>query len=602
VKFRVLGPLEVAGDDQPIRLGGPRQRAVLAALLLRANEIADVRYLVSTAWARPPVAPEANVRTYIARLRRELGPAAGERLATGDGGYRLAVEAGELDLAEFVTAAEESEQAQRRGELATAAEHLGRALRLWRGRLLSGQTLSPVLAAEASRLDDLRLSVAARYARVRVELGEPDAAAGDLRGLLAEHPLREELWAQLIHALHRAGRRAEALDAFTRARAALVEELGVEPGPALQRAQQELLTEPAIVPALDCVASPKQLPRDIAEFTGRHAELRRLRSLADGFITGTAMPVCVIQGMAGVGKTRLAVRAAHELVRSGRFDELQLWADLRGFHRRQPPADPGVVLEQFLRALGIPKALMPSDLEARAALYRDRLAGRRALVVLDNAVAEEQVRPLLPGSPGCCVLITSRRHLSRLDGSDRLPLDLLSQRESTSLLATICDDARVAAEPRAADRLVELCGRLPFAIATVARRLRNHPLWTLGDMVNQLSGARPLLTRLSGGRDDLTGVFEPSYRALSPAQQRVFRLLGLHPGADLTVESAAALSLTRLPEVEAHLEALHDAHLVRQVGGDRYRFHTLVREYARHRAYTDETPESRREALRRALR
>jgi DNA-binding SARP family transcriptional activator/tetratricopeptide (TPR) repeat protein len=553
---------------------------------------------VAVAWDRPPVAPESNLRTYIARIRRALGPTDGTRLITGAGGYRLTVRPGELDLDTFLHAVRQGERAEVGGELSAAAEHLGRAARLWRGRPLAGQALSPVLQAEVTRLEEIRLGAAERYARVRVELGEHDAAAADLRALLVDHPFREELWAQLMFALHRGGRRAEALAAFAGARHILVAELGIEPGPKLRQMHREVLAEPIIESTVaDGFAEPRQLPMDIAEFTGRQAELGRLHAIASNSCAGTAVPVCVIQGMAGIGKTRLAIHAAHELIGSGRFDQVQLWTDLRGFDPRHPPADPAAVLERFLHALGVPSSRIPSDIDARAALYRDRLSGKRALVLLDNAAGEDQIHPLLPGSPGCFALITSRRHLSKLDGAHLLSLDLLSRQEATSLLASICDDGRIAAEPAAVTQLAEeLCGRLPIAVVLAARKLRNHPLWTVSDLVQRMTGMRP-----SAGTDDLTRVFDLSYHALTSAQQRVFRLLALHPGEDLTAELAAALGLITLHEAETLLEGLLDAHLLQQVTTNRYRFHDLIREYARHRVHTDDTAEDRLAALSRML-
>ncbi|MGK5544802.1 ATP-binding protein [Streptomyces sp. URMC 127] len=354
-----------------------------------------------------------------------------------------------------------------------------------------------------------------------------------------------------------------------------------------------------------------QLPMDIMEFTGREAELAELVEAAgtaeacevpsDRAPAATAPAVVVVEGMAGVGKTRLAVHAAHRLVARGLFPDAQLWTDLRGFSPDGEPADPSAVLEEFLRLLGVPGERMPEDVQARAALYRDRLAGRRALVVLDNAAHEEQVRPLLPGSATCLVLVTSRRPLAGLEGARPLRLAAFAPYESLGLLTRLVGRERVAAEPGASARLAELCGHLPIAVALAARRLQTRPAWPVAGLAERLESAPRRLSQLAAGTSAVEAVFDLSYRALPAVRQRFFRLLALHPGPDVTAYSAAALTGTTAELARDVLEALLDEHLLQQHTADRYRFHDLVRLYAGERARAEDGEEQCSAAVQRLL-
>ncbi|HEU5473683.1 MAG TPA: BTAD domain-containing putative transcriptional regulator [Actinophytocola sp.] len=591
MEFRLLGLLETRHAGIPLPLGGQRQRSVLAALLLRANSLASTSYLTQAVWETPPVAPDSNLRTYVAGLRRMFAAIGEDRIRTRPGGYVLTVRSGELDLDSFRELADKGTNACDHRDFATATACFDQALRLWRGRPLSDLSPGPVLEAEITRLADLRVSIAERRGQAQLEVGQAEEAVGATRALLAEHPLREELWTLLMLALHRAGRRAEALATFARARHMLVTELGIEPGARLRRAHQDILGDdrhPA--PTGTTTAAWRQLPMDIAEFTGREAELRALEALADP-PSATAVPVAVIHGMAGVGKTRLAVHFAHRLAQGGRYDQVQLWADLRAFDPERAPLQPGAVLENFLGLLGVPGQQIPRELEARAAVYRSRLAGKRVLVLLDNALTAEQVQPLLPGGPGGLVLITSRRSLSGLAGAQGVPLDVLPQSDAVSLLSRVVGDHRVIDDPAAAARVTDFCGRLPIAISLVAQRLRRHPLWTTDDLATRLlrmtSRDQP-----ASGTHDLHAPFTLSYRALALAHQRTFRLLGWHPGDDFTAESAAAIASITPEDAELHLEALLDEHLVLQTTPHRYRLHDLVRSFARGLAHPQEAKEA----------
>jgi tetratricopeptide (TPR) repeat protein len=345
------------------------------------------------------------------------------------------------------------------------------------------------------------------------------------------------------------------------------------------RAAWRALHNPA--PELD---GARQLPMDIGEFTGRQAELDRIEEIV---AASPGVPVIVIEGMAGVGKTRLAVHAAHQLAASGRFDQVQLWSDLRGFDPRQRPADPGDVLESFLRLLGVPGAQISRNTAERSIRYRDLLAGRRAVVVLDNVASEEQVTPLLPGAPGCVVLITTRHRLAGLAGAHRLSLDVFSHAETTALLATIAGPERMDDEA-GVRRIAARCGHLPMLLALAARRLHARPAWRLSDLAEVLEA--------SG--DSAASSFELSYRSLDPVRQRVFRLLGLHPGRDVTAASAAALTGVGPAVASAALEALLDDHLVQQETAGRYHFHDLLRGYARELTAATDDDAERERALR----
>jgi tetratricopeptide (TPR) repeat protein/transcriptional regulator with XRE-family HTH domain len=349
------------------------------------------------------------------------------------------------------------------------------------------------------------------------------------------------------------------------------------------------------------VAARAQLPMDILEFTGREGELRQLREALSPDDGATAVAVSVITGMAGIGKTRLAVHVAHELRRWFRLDDVQLYADLRGHCPDGGPADPAVTLAAFLRLLGMPGGDLPGDVNARAALYRDRMDGKRAIVVLDDAADEQQVQPLLPGSPTCRVLVTSRRMLTGLDGVRPLTLGLFSLEEALTLLATVAGGERVLAERAAAEEILRLCGYLPLAVALAARRLQARPAWALADLAELLGVEAGRLDELAVRNRAVRTVFDLSYRQLGGERRRMFRLLGLHPGHDFTAHSAAALADLRPEQARALLESLLDEHLLDQAMCGRYRFHGLMRTYAGERAGGEEAADGGIEAVRRLL-
>ncbi|MFS8101558.1 tetratricopeptide repeat protein [Lentzea alba] len=565
VEYRVLGPLEVLLDGVPVGVPAGRCRVLLATLLLRANQFVSADEIVERLWdGSPPSIDRAGktLHMVVARLRQALGAA--NCVQTGAGGYAAVVDANQLDLLRF------------RAHL-NAGEH-AEATALWRGPVLanvSSESLHrdavPALAVE--RLTALEHRIDADLARgVAAEL------VPELRTLTTQHPLREVFWAQLMLALHRSGRQADALAAFHEVAVVLDEQLGVTPGQRLREAQQQVLAGDAPVRVAHQV--PRQLPTALPHFVGREAELTRL----DG-VLGTRQPIAVINGSGGIGKTSLAVQWAHRV--AGRFPDGQLYADLRGFDPTGAPVNPNSTARDFLLALGVPADEIPVATEAMLQSYRALLSRRRVLVLLDNVRDLAQVRPLLPGGSRSLVVITSRNRLRGLVTQNRaFPLDVLDQDESMVLFSGRVDADRVAAEPAAATRLVELCAGLPLALGVVAARatLDQHPLSML---VQELEHAALDALDTDDPLTSVRAVFSWTFGCLSPAAARLFVLLGLHPGPDVT--EAAATSLMAAPAAEA-LDELVRYSLISFDG--RYRLHDLMRSYAAeeaaHRLSADE--------------
>ncbi|MFS8103063.1 tetratricopeptide repeat protein [Lentzea alba] len=546
-----------------MRLGGPRQRALLAALAMRANETVSFEHLSEAVWESPPAAPESNIRTYVAALRKLVL----DDLVTVPGGYRLNTPVEDVDVLVFEQLCAAGDEALRQGDHRTAVTRYEEALALWRGPALEGLTIGPVLVAELTRLQERRLTVAEQHARLAIELGQGERLIGELRRLTKQFPLREQLWLQLMHALQRAGRPAEALRAFEDVRRLLADELGTDPGSDLRELHARLLRGDEPRPALNT------LPRDVADFTGRTAEIERLTRAVTG---KSAVVISAIDGMPGVGKTTLAVHLAHRL----EYPDGQLFIDLHAHTAGRAPVEPTDALDMLLRALGLEE--IPTDPDERASLWRAELSRRRLLVVLDNAVSADQVRPLLPGVPGSLVLVTSRARLVELEGTSTLTLDVLSEAEALELFATIVGDER-GTDP-AAREVVELCGRLPLAVRLAAGRLRSRPTWTTAH----------LATRLREGRlSELDAVFALSFGQLPAPHQRLFALLGLHHGTDFDVDQAAALGELEPLECDGMLEDLVDVHLLEPTTLGRYRLHDLLRQYAQSKVDASREPLTR---------
>ncbi|MGW4058385.1 BTAD domain-containing putative transcriptional regulator [Amycolatopsis sp. NPDC004747] len=564
--FGVLGPLAVEGPPGHwVALRGERQRTLLAVLLLNAGRAVPVDVLVEALWPDgPPKSATSNLHTYLSRLRERIE---GLRVEHGPPGYRLHVEPEELDLLVFRSAVAEGRRA---ADPVAAAGHYRRALALWRGPVLAGLHV-PLLDADVARLESERLAVFEDCVDAELTAGRHGELTGELQAMITEHPLRERLAAQLMIALHRAGQQGSALEVYRRLRTTLIEELGVEPGAEARRVHAAVLRGEDPVPRLPPAVWPVcQLPPDIGDFTGREAELAELTGVLGA---GTGVPVAVLSGEPGAGKSTLAVRAAHRL--RARFPDGQLYVPLAG-------RDIGEVLADLLRALGVPGPAVPDDVRARAAVFRGRLTDRRVLVVLDEAADPEHVRTLLPGTPGCAVLVTSRRRLSGLAGAHRLQLGPLSGADAAELLHRLAG-ARVERERADAERIVTACARLPLALRIAGSRLAIRPHLRLGELAGRLEDEVRRLDELTVSDLAVRSSIALSYEALRPPARRAFRLLGRCRLADLP--AWAVTTLVDAPDADEAVEELVEASLLEARGADatgegRYRMHDLVRLYA----------------------
>ncbi|MGZ3140695.1 BTAD domain-containing putative transcriptional regulator [Lentzea chajnantorensis] len=563
VEYRVLGPLEVLADGEPIAVPAGRGRVLLATLLLRANEFVSVDELVDRVWeGAPPAAERAHktLQTVVLRLRRALGAASCVR--TVSGGYRAEVAPEQLDLTRFRALVEQGE--------------FRAALGLWRGPVLAD------VASEALHREDVpplvEEHVVALERRIDEDLArDTDVLVPELRALIGKHPLRETFWAQLVLALHRSNQQAEALAVYEEVRRSLADELGVDPGQRLRDAHRQVLS--GEVPS---GGVPRQLPAGVPHFVGRERELDRLTELLR---TRPGEPVLIsaINGIGGVGKTALAVQWAHQ--QADRFPDGQLYVNLRGFDSQAEPADPMLVARDFLVALGFASHEIPTSGEPLVAAYRSALAERRMLLVLDNARDVEQVRPLLPGGAANLVVVTSRNRLAGLvarEGALPVALDVLDERQAVALLVERVGAARVEAEPDAVRRLVKRCAGLPLALSIVAARAAYGD--SLGTLADELDDERLDALDIDDPTTGVRGVFSWSLRSVSEPAARTFVLLGLHPGPDFALSAVA--SLTALPAAEARraLAELVAGSLVQVGASGRYSQHDLVRDYAAERA------------------
>jgi DNA-binding SARP family transcriptional activator len=610
--IRVLGPFEAGVREHTLAVGGSRIRTLLALLTVNAGRVTGIGTLVEALWGgdAPPDA-RRTVRTYVSRVRRVLLPLAAE-LGTGDlitthpAGYALRVPPEVVDAVRFerlVTAGREALAASRYPE---ARETLSEALALWRGDAYGEFAAVASLRSEGARLESLRLTATEDRVEAELATGASATLVEELTGLTERQPGRDRLWGQLVIALYRANRQAEALEAFSRARTQLVERFGLDPSPRLAEIHRQVLDgDPRLLgPRPAPGAGPRlpvpvrnDLPGDIGDFAGREGELARLLAAREKAPDVTV--VAAIDGMAGVGKTTLAVHAAHLLARH--YRDAQLFVDLHGHTPGQEPTPPAAVLDALLRTLDVPADRIPADLHGRAALWRAELATRSVLVVLDNAADAAQVRPLLPGSPRSLALVTSRRRLLDLDAAEVVSLDVLSEADAVVLFTGVVGRARGDAEAASVLDVVRHCGQLPLAIRLAAARLRTRQAWTVRYLARRLQHARWPLAELSAGDRGVAAAFALSYEQLDDARRRMFRLLGVHPGPDFDAPAAAALAALDLTEAERLLEGLVDDHLLQQHAPGRYRFHDLLGRHARTTALDDEPEADRRAALRRVV-
>ncbi|WP_326795094.1 winged helix-turn-helix domain-containing protein [Streptomyces sp. NBC_01808] len=652
MRYRVLGRLDVCNGTRWITLNAAKQRALLAHLLINAGRFVPADALIAELWGDDvPDSAAKSLQVYVHRLRRALGGDP-EALHTRPGGYELAVEPDGTDAARFATlaAAGRAELADRRP--AAAVETLTEALGLWRGPAFADVPATDAVRAEAARLEENRLTAWEDLADAKLAVGRHPELAAELGALLAQHPLREPLWGRLMLALHRAGRRSDALRTYARARRMLADELGVEPGAQLQEVHAAVLAggrEPAPRPAAAERPAYCQLPARIPDFVGRREQLvqvlrwlGRPEGAADREVPGfdasqvdarhPAPRTVLVTGVAGAGKSTFAVHAAH-LLRDA-FPDGQLHADLRTAAGH--PADTGDVLASLLKTLGMTGAGIPESLEERARRYRAELADRRVLVVLDNAGCERQIRPLLPGTGDSAVLVTSRAALAGLEGALRVGLGLLSDAEALELLARAAGDDRTRRDPAVAARIAAQCGNLPLALRIAGARLATRRHLSLPRLADALADERRRLDELVAGDLEVRASVTLGYAALDPAAQRAFRLLGLldvptvpgwvvaallgdAPGGaggggkagDGVRGDGAAGGDTAQGErhpadpaalAERSLDALVDNHLVEVHAAEpaaepRYRLHDLLRLYARERAHAQEPPAERAAAL-----
>ncbi|WP_431925546.1 AfsR/SARP family transcriptional regulator [Nonomuraea jabiensis] len=622
LRFAVLGPVRAWRDGQELDLGTPLQRSILGMLLLREGHAVTPNEMIDAVWGEdaPPRALGA-LRTYVSRLRTVLEPDRPARsrpeLLTSIGrGYALRLPDGSLDLVRFERGVHDSESARKGGRLREAAEGLRDALSLFEGEPLAG-TVGPYSEHQRDRLVERRISVVETLMDVDLELGNHAKVVSELIALTADHPLREKLRAQLMLAYYRCGRQGDALNVFTETREALIEELGIEPGPELAALHQRILAADPTLAAAEVPAEepaeepeqrqapqlprPAQLPAAVNDFTGRKEVAVRLRTLlsaqSSAQSSAEGVPVVAVSGIGGVGKTALAVHVAH--LAEDLFPDGQLYADLRGY--TDEATVPESALGGFLRALGIPPDIVPDGLPERAALYRSILADRRILVLLDNARDAEQVSQLLPGSPGCAAIVTSRGKLADLPSARLIDLDVMEPGEALSLFASVAGAERVSAEHGAAMDVVAACGFLPLAVRIVAARLAARPSWTVASLVPRLADEQRRLDELRVGNLAVEATFALGYGQLAPAQARAFRLLSLSKGPDISTGAAAAVLAVSQFEAESVLESLVDASLLEAPAPGRYRFHDLLKLFARRQLDKTEPPEAKAQALHRLL-
>ena len=708
LQFRILGPLDVRHGGVSVPVCGWRERTVLAALLLQAGRVVPLSRLTESVWDQdPPPSAEKAIRNSVSALRRSIAQAGGpvSVIATDHTGYRLRPDECSLDALDFQRRVTEAGRLAAAGQAAEAAALLREALGSWRGPVLAGIG-GPVIEVGAARLEEQRLTALEDCLDLELGLGSHQYLTGELQELVREQPLRERLTGQLMLALYRSGRQAEALDTYRRLAKRLTGDLGLDPSAEITRLHQAILRQD---PALDLARTgghvsgstvdgtsaadtlpaeargtarlargggppqppgsvssgsaghpavsaetrgdlahgtvsaetpaaaaspapapltpvPAQLPLDVPGFTGRGAELARLHAQlppasetqaatatdASGADTsaaksattrhpgGATVVISAIGGTAGVGKTALAVRFAHEV--ADRYPDGQLYVNLRGFDPSGSPLKPAAALRGFLGALRTSPEQIPPDVPQQAALYRTLLADKRMLVLLDNARDADQVRPLLPASPRCLILVTSRSQLTGLmvaEGAQPLTLDVLAEDEAIELLAARVGQQRLDTEPGAAAELVSLCARLPLALAITAARAATRPGLPLTALAAELRQARGRLDALSTGdaATDIRIVFSWSHQQLSQPAARMFRLLGLHPGRDTDTYAAASLADISVQQAHHLLAELIRSHLLIEHAPGRYTFHDLLRAYARELADTTDAEDERRGAL-----
>jgi tetratricopeptide (TPR) repeat protein/DNA-binding SARP family transcriptional activator len=596
VEFRILGPVELRVGDQSYPLGSPKERCVLAILLWDLGLPVATGTLIERVWGQDlPDRPHACLYGYVSRLRRRLREASGNYGGPGlrwhSGYYTLDAKSESVDLFQFRRLRVQARAIADSGDAGQAASLLRDAEKLWRGEPLAG--LSGAWADRVRLgLAEERLAAVRHRVELELRLGRHADLVGEISALAAQHPFDQALAGQLMIALYRSGRQAEALETYRRLRRRLSAELGSDPGSGLRILHERMLNDDPELGAE--IARPttsstpaNSLPRDNPDFSGRVAELNTLFGVLkpNSKLTRSVVTVLAISGMPGVGKSTLAIHTAHIL--RDRYPH-QLYLDLHTHHPTQEPVDPASGLGILLRTLNVAPARIPATLQERTALWRTQLANRRTLIVLDDANDADQIRPLLPGVGDCLVLITCRRRMIGLPGIFWLQLNTLPIDEAVTLFTQVAGPDRVT-DTTAAASVARLCGCLPLAIHLTGNRFRNHPAWSVADLVSRLHHSRHLLDEIHTEDREVAASFELSHQYLTNGQQRLFRRIALHPGVDFSIHAAnAAAGDESFAATEQTLDALLDYHLVEEHAPGRFTFHDLIRKYARHRALADE--------------
>ncbi|MEH1163912.1 BTAD domain-containing putative transcriptional regulator [Micromonospora sp. CPCC 205539] len=627
MRFRLLGAVEMDTDDgEPVRLRRRQERLALAVLLLDPGRVVSGDRLVDVLWGQaPPAAAKATLQTLMSRVRAAVRLAAGQDpdgpalLVANGAGYRLRVPPESVDLHRFQTMVD---TARTIGDPRLRSAHLAGALALWRGPALADAATGPERLRLCNGLEESRFTALLDRIDADLAAGRHTELVPELADLVVDHGLQERLRGQLMLALYRSGRRADALATYRHARRLLVAELGLEPGPSLRRLEAAMIADSPTLAAVTVVPQrsparpgpdstpppltvvPAQLPAGVAAFVGRTAYLSRLDALLPTEQGDRRQPAAIvtITGTAGVGKTSLALHWAHRA--RGAFPDGQLYVNLHGFDADGESTSAAEVLRAFLEALQVPTHRIPANLPALTNLYRSLLADRRMLVVLDNAQDADQVRPLLPAAPGCLAVVSSRNRLTSLvvtEGAHPVHVELLTVPQAVELLISRVGADRVAAEPDAVAEIVALCTRLPLALSIVAARAAANPGFPLSAIADELCATRGGLDAFDGEDEvsSLRAVLSWSYRTLNPDAARLFRLLGLHPGPHLAAPAAASLVGVPVHRVRPMLAALTGAHLLFEQDPGRYSFHDLLRAYAVELVRKQETGRDRSDALHR---